>query len=287
MGIQGNTLTWTPYTSSRWGNALSPYWQARAMATLGGLDFDSQPGFGQYWMQYLPRKVPRTTCPQPDKFDDACRRCQKHDWEFAHKCVGAWTEIRPVIQQETQAAFARWANTTGFAIPAFQPSDVVIQVRCAKDTVLEHGEYGPVGFSYYNNIPDSTTTVYVVADPGIQHTVCSKIYQAQVEYLQKRYPSAKVLFVGGSIEEDFARMLYAPTLFKDSQSSFGLWAGVANSGQVFSVPLLTTSVNNHTTPDMGPAWHWVDAPVLYPHVASQQGITIDQHDKIIVWLQTH
>lgn len=27
---------WTPYTSQRWGNVLSPYWQARALALLAG-----------------------------------------------------------------------------------------------------------------------------------------------------------------------------------------------------------------------------------------------------------
>lgn len=27
---------WTPHTSKRWGNVLSPYWQARALALLAG-----------------------------------------------------------------------------------------------------------------------------------------------------------------------------------------------------------------------------------------------------------
>lgn len=27
---------WTPHTSKRWGNVLSPYWQARALAQLAG-----------------------------------------------------------------------------------------------------------------------------------------------------------------------------------------------------------------------------------------------------------
>ena len=33
-------------------------------------------------------------------------------------------------------------------------------------------------------------------------------------------------------------MLLAPTFFRDSQSSYGLWAGMANPGTVHAIPLL-------------------------------------------------
>jgi hypothetical protein len=35
------TLYWTPFTSKRWGNALSGYWAARALALLAGFGFDA------------------------------------------------------------------------------------------------------------------------------------------------------------------------------------------------------------------------------------------------------
>lgn len=63
-------------------------------------------------------------------------------------------------------------------------------------------------------------------------------------------------------------------------------AALANKGQVWSVPLLSMYTNN-TQPDLGPSWHWADSPVLYPHVAAEQGITLDQPEAIINWLATH
>ncbi len=63
-------------------------------------------------------------------------------------------------------------------------------------------------------------------------------------------------------------------------------AALANRGQVWSVPLLSTFTNN-TKPDLGPTWHWADAPVLYPDVAAEQGITLDKPEAIINWLASN
>jgi hypothetical protein len=38
------TMYWTPFTSEKWGNALSGYFQARALALLAGYGFDSYGG---------------------------------------------------------------------------------------------------------------------------------------------------------------------------------------------------------------------------------------------------
>lgn len=38
---EDRVLYWTPFTSDRWGNALSGYWQARALARLAGFGFDA------------------------------------------------------------------------------------------------------------------------------------------------------------------------------------------------------------------------------------------------------
>lgn len=63
-------------------------------------------------------------------------------------------------------------------------------------------------------------------------------------------------------------------------------AALANRGQVWSVPLLSTYTNN-TKPDLGPSWHWAESPVLYPHVAAEQGITLDKPEAIIAWLTSN
>lgn len=68
----------------------------------------------------------------------------------------------------------------------------------------------------------------------------------------------------------------APTVFRDSQSSFGLWAVLANYGTVHATPLMDILQLKcvSSTPDMGWDWVWSRAPVMYPHVAFQMNITI-------------
>lgn len=63
---------WTPYTSKRWGNVLSPYWQARALAELAGHGFNAYAGFNSSWLQYLPKEVPPQGCPNITMFMRAC-----------------------------------------------------------------------------------------------------------------------------------------------------------------------------------------------------------------------
>lgn len=61
----------------RWGNALSPYWQARALALMAGQGFDAYEGFEGGWMQHLPKKLPPTTCPELGRFKEACDQCKQ------------------------------------------------------------------------------------------------------------------------------------------------------------------------------------------------------------------
>jgi hypothetical protein len=181
----------------------------------------------------------------------------------------------------------RWLAASKQQQPSFNPGDVVIQSRCSEDTLLSHPEFGPVGFSFYSSIKKKATqAIYIVAELGKQLPACAAIRAAKLKHLAARYPKAKVQVVGGTREEDFLRLLLAPLLFKDAQSSFGMWAAVANKGQVFSVPMLAMYTNN-TTPDLGSDWHWVRAPVLYPEVAEEAGIQKDDDEAIVKWLQEH
>jgi hypothetical protein len=207
-------------------------------------------------------------------------------WAYAHRCAGAWTWIRPTIVNDTQAAFAAWATDTGFKLPQFGPGDVVIQSRCSSETILSHPEYGPVGFSFYQGISSTAQRIIIVTDLNKRLQLCADIHAAQVKWLQVKFPHAEVKVEGGTMHEDFAKLLLAPALYKDAQSSFGLWAALANRGEVWSVPLLDTYTNN-TRPDLGPAWHWSSAPVLYPQVAKAHGITLDKPADIIKWLETN
>lgn len=162
----------------------------------------------------------------------------------------------------------------------------MIQSRCNRDTLLDHDEYGPVGFSYYDNIKPTARNIYIITDPRVKLSTCTDMHAAQVHWLEQRFPNSKVQLTGGDLESDFLRLLLAPVLFRDSQSSFGLWAGMANKGEVWSVPLLAR-FSPGPTPDFGQSWHWVDTPVLYPETAIAANISKGDMGAIINWLQTH
>lgn len=111
---------------------------------------------------------------------------------------------------------------------------------------------------------------------------------ARIKHLQTLVPKAQISIAGGSVEEDFARLLYAPILFIEPRSSFGIFGGMANYNTVYSTPLLI--VNYHekewTQPDFGPNWHWLDVPVLVPELAKKLNITPTKIPELVRWLQT-
>jgi len=124
--------------TSRWGNALSPYWQVRAVAEIGGWGFfttmgvnqkDFEDAEGRYHVQgevshteqffrYLPHSVEPTHCWDEQAFYLACkcdaiRRSSKH-MHFAHSCPHGWSDIVPTIQKETRAAIEEFERQNDF-----------------------------------------------------------------------------------------------------------------------------------------------------------------------------
>ena len=182
----------------------------------------------------------------------------------------------------------------------FGPNDVVIHNRCSKDVWFWHGEYGPAAFSLYAGLGDDTMngTIYVVGvesqergprahaaytGEGLFPPCAAKLAALQLT-LSRWYPAATlVLGDGWDAFDDFAHMVWAPTLVKDA-SSFGLWAGMANSGRVVSARLppsvaAPTFQNKH--------WRWSDAPVLYPASAAALQLNVSDTDAVIRYLTEH
>ena len=181
----------------------------------------------------------------------------------------------------------------------FGPNDVVIHNRCSKDVWFWHGEYGPAAFSLYAGLGDDTMngTIYVVGvesqergprahaaytGEGLFPPCAAKLAALQLT-LSRWYPAATlVLGDGWDAFDDFAHMVWAPTLVKDA-SSFGLWAGMANNGTVVS-PRLWAFVRNSFD---NPHWVWSDAPVLYPELARQLNLTLADMPAVMEYLQTN
>jgi hypothetical protein len=253
--------------SARLGNALSPYWQARAMAHLGGAAFSYQ-GSAAGWTDQLPKHVPARTACQREAFAAACDACAGAG-EFAHKCPGAWPHIVADIQRDTRSALAQHAMAHNLRLPSFRAGDVLIQVRCAGDTVLGHDEYGPAPWSFYNSVPcDKLGQITVQSEAASVAAVplCAALNASLFARLALRCPTARLRYVSGSLFEDWARLVFAPTLYKDA-SSFGLWAALANTGTVHSAPVFP----NITF--AAPNWVWSPRQTLYPSAFRAAGLT--------------
>lgn len=189
------------------------------------------------------------------------------------------------------------------------PNTSVIYVRCWDDTLLRHPEYGPTGFSLYNDAKYSTD-ILVLQGRGLteldSHTrsLCGQIEPARLAYLHKLNPKANITVVSNSVFEDFRLLVHAPDLYLDV-STYGLIAGMANTGSVHLTPMFGTQFES-------PGFHWSDAAVLLPDVAEIElnfschshckntpkcycnnaaegptSVTHDEMQRMIHWLETH
>ena len=91
--------------NQNWGNILSPYWAGRAMAELGGYDYNGNHNtFGRgTWMEFLPTSAPARV-PNKDVFDKVCNKCNRYRYYHELPCIDGWSHIAPEIMINTQEA---------------------------------------------------------------------------------------------------------------------------------------------------------------------------------------
>ena len=113
---------------------------------------------------------------------------------------------------------------------------------------------------------------------------CAAKLEALQATLRGWYPRARIVMGEGfDTFDDFAHMVYAPTLVKDA-SSFGLWAGMANNGTVVSARVHAYGEERQFD---NPHWQWNNATVLYPDTARELGLNVSDTDAVIRWLRSH
>eukprot|EP00195_Chlamydomonas_chlamydogama_P016814 CAMPEP_0202912310 /NCGR_PEP_ID=MMETSP1392-20130828/57399_1 /ASSEMBLY_ACC=CAM_ASM_000868 /TAXON_ID=225041 /ORGANISM="Chlamydomonas chlamydogama, Strain SAG 11-48b" /LENGTH=357 /DNA_ID=CAMNT_0049603175 /DNA_START=225 /DNA_END=1298 /DNA_ORIENTATION=+ len=308
--ITEKEIVLTAEASTQLGDMLTTYWQARAMAHLAGLAFRRtlEPGSHSFVM-HLPSQVPRRSCADPEAFKRLCQQCPSVVAARKYKCSTTWiSAVLPQISEEIPQALKAWAAEARVPLHPLQHGDVLIQKDCAADNFLLGGPTSLVGFSYYRSAPPTTQRFLIVHHLGAtrKYAPCAVLYRALASYLREHYPAAKVMVVADHLVQDFTRLTYATTVFRDSQSSYGLWACLGNlgtGGTVYSVPLRdlptdTTKVSASPplTPDWGPNWHWATgAKVLYRDVLIQAGLPLRNHSSdptprltdVIAYLRTH
>ena len=245
---EGHTLTQDEaLLTENWGNSLSPYWAARAMAELGGYNFKA-PVFGEgTWMEYLPTDVP-ARFPQKETFFQVCKRCIEYLYFNKGECSEGWSHIVPAIREDTINALLvhskRVPKEEYDAIFKFfspdNPNDWLINNRCC---IFCHPEFAPGVLQTYDVIPTTGSfNVYITTgrDEDPFH-FCHILIQESIDYIKRRNPSINVTILDKSSHYiDFARMVFAPNvLVANMGSSWALWSAIlVNSNNVIShVPM--------------------------------------------------
>lgn len=296
---QSKTFVWEPdFIRPYWhtGNRLSAYWNARAMAYFAGALFLAGPRmlhiYNESWLRHLPFHVQDPDCPDPAKYTAGCFGCAwgrgPYDaFQYPHTCEGAWTQFRERVQADTTAAIQHWIQDNGMIPNTFIEDDVVVQFRCAQDTLV-HSEYGHFAYSCYRKVVTSKTTrVFLLVDPNSKSVpLCKEMLSDLTMFIQHNYPNVTVTRKDAGLEEAFLFMMNAPILLRNSQSSFGLWAGFSGKNIVWSAPMIPYLTLN-TTPPLGPGWNWLHCPVLYPDIARKHGLSTLSSTSVIGWLRTH
>ena len=246
----GHTLTKQyTYASKNWGNSLSPYWAARAIAELGGYKYKG-PVFGQgSWMEFLPTEV-EARAPQKETFDQVCSRCVSSLYFNKGECSEGWSHITPAIREDTQSALIKHSkraprHENDAIFDFFGPDDWLINNRCC---IFAHIEFAPGVLQTYDVIPtEGSFNVYMTTgrdeDP---FRFCKILIQESIDYIKQRNPLVNVTILArSSLYVDFARLVFAPNvLVAGMGSSWSLWSAVlANSNNVVAHPQLYSNIS--------------------------------------------
>jgi hypothetical protein len=277
--IKNDKLNVRIHGNNDWGNSLSPYWFARILSYYGGYEFINSGSYNpSHLLHYLPKHVNNSKLfINMSKISEICEDCGSANmWYFPHECEADWNNFVNIIGKETKTSLNNLIPT----IPQFQPYDTVIHIRCDHQTFFAYGGYGPIAFSYYKEtlkIPpkDINSTITIVMSSNFHY--CIKYEQKLKEYVKTLSPNSLVVSKSSSIAEDFAYLVYAPTLIS-SQSSFCMMASYANNGTVYYP---RGGGFKRKYPTSYPPYYYVDAKVLIPSLANSLGIN---KENAIEWL---
>ena len=252
------------YQNGNLGNVLSPYWAARAIAELGGYEFQGTPFHRGTWTKYLPQGNVTAVLPNLDWYT---RTCKCREWWFFHKCIG-WGYIQKTIFKDTRAALQAYAQTrpeneTTQAFQINNSKDWLIYDRCC---IFCHYLFGISNIHAYDIIPtNGSFTVYSLSPPNIDshegNGMCEPLHRLRDVYLKWRNPNITIISLPPHRElwVDFARIVYAPNLLIPTVgSSFALWSSLANDKVHIAQPM--PNIPMDALPD---TYHILPSPVLF------------------------
>eukprot|EP00667_Euglena_gracilis_P006737 EG_transcript_6791 len=211
----------------RLGNKLTTFFNARALATLGGYSIEDSV------LTYEDVKLPVHWPPlsaannfeRVKELEEICRTCPL-SLHYHNECPGLYlaADARPYLRW----AFGRYAR------PGPAP-DVAVQFRCTDSH--KHNMMGLLPFEYYHTAlaPHVTnrSRVSVLSDVFQDESpCCSALALTLVEALRKAFHCPVELLYPTTVAGDFAFFMKAK-VFVSSASTYGLFAAIAASGQAY------------------------------------------------------
>eukprot|EP00667_Euglena_gracilis_P009374 EG_transcript_9523 len=211
----------------RLGNKLTSFFNARALATLGGYSIeDTVLTYEDIQLPvHWPPLTPVHNFERVKELEEICRTCPL-SLHYHNECPGLYlaADVRPYLRW----AFGRYGR------PGPAP-DMAVQFRCTDSH--GHNMMGLLPFEYYYTAlaPHVTnrSRISVLSDVlQDESPCCSALALALVEALRRAFRCAVELLHPTTVAGDFAFFMKAK-VFVSSASTFGLFAGIAASGQAY------------------------------------------------------
>lgn len=249
--LRNSTWYFSDRITNSWGNSLSPYWTARAIALLSGLSFQANLATST-WMANLTRyAAANKTRANLAVVEKLCsKNCTlmregkrfKH-LRFGHECTDAWTQIVDIIQADTRKALR----------PHFKgvvdPREWLLYDR----PFANHPLQGYVDETNTDVVP-CDARVIVIRCSGL----CRHIQLRRIQHLRQKCSTVIVNTKNMSSREvDFSRLVFTPNvLVGTAGSTWALWSTLANTGNVYFPKFVYTAFNTNNI-------KVIDAPVYY------------------------
>jgi len=278
------------------------------VAALAGKEFEFG-GFSESFLGHLPGH------------SSVVESLKKKDWttyctcktQYSHECNSAWTQIRSLIQDDTQEALLEYEQSThqGLAKDEAEPEkdassdstnvEVLVQLRLE----FNHRQVRWPGKSFYEKLPKEAKKVTLMhmpyTDEQIQdkkgttiHQTYDKPTQQNITILLQGYETmlkdicgdCEVIRQHGTQYHDFVKIARHPGPVFCMGSSYCLWAAMANKHGPIYLPTFFAKGEKPTIPGgQGKGVFWNTGEVLAS--TEIKDFQLKNATQILEWANSH